>query len=57
MLATKQLLVPIDFHSMEKKYYRSQWVPENIWLHILQNIFFWVPDKTETHPGLKQVED
>ncbi len=24
---TKQLMVPIDFHSMEKKYYGSQWGP------------------------------
>ncbi len=32
MLVTKQLTVAIDFHSMEKTYYESQWIPSTVWL-------------------------
>ncbi len=55
MLETKLLLAPKDFHSMEKnKYYGSQWEPEICLL--LQNIFFCVKQKKETHPDLEQLE-
>ncbi len=30
MLVTKQLTVAIDFHSMDKKYHGSQWLPSTL---------------------------
>ncbi len=33
MCVTKQLLVAIDIHSMENKYYESQWLLSTVWLH------------------------
>jgi len=32
MLETKQLMDPIDFHSIFFSYYGSQWGPSNVWL-------------------------
>ncbi len=32
MLVTKQLPIAIDFHSVGKKYYESQWLPSTIWV-------------------------
>ncbi len=53
MLVTKQLMVAIDLHSMENKYFWSQWLPS---AEILQNIFILCKRKKETRTGLEQVE-
>ncbi len=37
MLVTKQLTVAIDFHSMDKKYHGSQWLPSTLF-----KILSWV---------------
>ncbi len=39
-----------------EKYYESQWEPETYCLatHILQNIFYCVQQKKQTHIGLEQ---
>ncbi len=44
MLVTKQLMVAIDFHSMEKIQRRSMATIKCLVTNILQNIFFWVND-------------
>ncbi len=49
-LITKQLMVAIDFHSMEKILLKSMAT-----VNILQNIFFCLFSK-ETHTGLEQLE-
>jgi len=57
MPVTKQLMVPTDFISIFVLYYGSQWGPSTLWLPIsLQNIFFCVQNKKETHTGLEQLE-
>ncbi len=40
MLEIKQLPVAIDFHSMGKKSYGSQWLPAIVWLPTLTDRFF-----------------
>jgi len=44
----------VNVHSMEKKYYGSQWGP-SLLTNILQNIFFCVQQKKEIHTGLEQL--
>ncbi len=58
MLATKQLLVATDLHSAEKqKLCKSMAIISNCLVtNILQNIFFCVQQKKETHTGLAQHE-
>jgi len=48
MLVTRQLTVAIDFKSMGSI--------NCLFANILQNIFFCVHQKKETHTGLKQLE-
>ncbi len=52
----KQLMVAIDFHSMEKKYYASQWQPSTGWLPISFNVYSFLFNKKETRTGLEKVE-
>jgi len=41
MLVTKQLMIAIDFHNMEKK--KKNYLKKTFVAHIVQNIFFfWV---------------
>ncbi len=59
MLVTKQILVAIKFHSMQKykKYYGSQWRSATVWLPtFFKNVFFCVQQKKVTHTGLEQLE-
>ncbi len=37
-----KLMVAIDFHCMEKKYYGIQWGPRTVWLHTFFTICFFV---------------
>ncbi len=57
MMVTKQLLVAIDFHSIEKNTKESQWLPTSNCLvtKVLQNIFFCVQQKKEIHIRTKRV--
>ncbi len=50
---TKQLMVPIDFHSMEK-YYGNQWGPATVWLPTFFKISF---SEERIHTGLKKLEE
>ncbi len=57
MLATKQLLVATDLHSTEKqKLCKSMAISNCLVTNILQNIFFCVQQKKETHTGLARHE-
>ncbi len=57
MLVTKQLMVAIDFHSMEKKIlWKSMATVNCLVTNILQNIFFCVQQKKEAHTGLVELE-
>ncbi len=53
---TKQLLVPIDFHSREINTMEVNGDHQLFDYSILQNIFFYVQQKRETHTGLEQHE-
>ncbi len=54
MLVIKQLMVPIDFHSI---YLPTMEVNPAVWFFkILQNIFFCVQHKKETYTGLERHE-
>ncbi len=48
MLVTKQLLVSIDFHGMEKNTMEVNGDKSCLVTNILQNIFFCVQQKKET---------
>jgi len=52
-MGNQKLLDPIDFHSMKKNNYGSQWGPENVWL---PTIFFCVQQKKTTQTGLEELE-
>ncbi len=49
MLRNKQLMVPIDFHSMEKTVWKSMATVNCFITNILQK-------KKETHTGLEQLD-
>ncbi len=54
MLVIKELMVPIDFHSISFPFFVSQREPTTVWLFKnLQNILFWVQHKKEMYTGLE----
>ncbi len=52
MLVSKQLLVPIDFHSIDKHTMEVNG-DQQLFGYILQNNLFCVQQKKEIHTGLK----
>ncbi len=54
MLETKELMVAIDFYSIEIHTMDSMATVSCLVTNILQNIFFCVWEKKETHTGLEQ---
>ncbi len=34
------MMVAIDFHYMERKYYGSQWLPSTVWLQAFFKLYF-----------------
>ncbi len=54
MLVIKQLLVPIDVHSKERNAMEVNETINCLITSILQNIFFFVQHKRETHTFLEQ---
>ncbi len=69
MLVTKQLIGPIDFHSMKNKYYVSQCGPDTVWFEHLNTgnarlfkiihdsyiFFFCQPRDLELEPTVTEV--
>ncbi len=55
ILVTKQLLGPIDFHSMKIIPWESMGDQKFLVTNILQNIFY-VEENKEIHTGLEQLE-
>ncbi len=53
---TKQLLVPIDFHSKERNAMEVNETINCLITSILQNIFFYVQHERYTHTGLEWQE-
>ncbi len=57
MLGNKQPMIPIDFYSVgEKILWKSMDTVICLVTNILQNIFFCVQQKKESHTGLEQLE-
>jgi len=53
MLVIKQLMVAIEFLSRKKKLWKSMATVNCLITNILQNVFFCVQQKKETHLGVE----